>query len=227
MSKAQMPLQMEVIEAMDFADFIGHEDIVSTLKDRSNLASFCYLWGAQYSGKTHLLSAFSQQQQQQGDLGSVFSAAVLMDMDLSEFIQHQWSYLALDGIEQLAGHNDGERHLFNVFNACKAANVTLLVTADISPRSRQWQLPDLISRLQSGLTLELSPLSGQFALTLFRRQFRNRGIPIEETVLKYIESRYPTDYVSLHKLLIQLDNHSLRDKRKITVPFVKHVLAEN
>ncbi len=227
MSKDQLPLQLEVPGVTDYAGFIGHDDIINTLKNNQEMPSFCYLWGIAHSGKTHLMSAYNQDRQHQGDIGAVFSADVLMELDISEFLQENWDYMALDGIEVVAGNNQGERHLFNLFNACKASSVQLLVTAEISPRSHQWQLPDLISRLKSGLTLELSALTGRRALMLLRRQFTDRGIPVDEAVVNYIESHCPSDYGSLHKLLVRLDNHSLRDKRKITIPFVKHVLAES
>lgn len=227
MSKNQLPLQMEVAGVTDYAGFIGHDDIVSTLKNNQEMPSLCYLWGVGHSGKTHLMSAYSQDRQQQDNSGAVFSADVLLEVDISEFLQANWDFMALDGIEVLAGDAQGERHLFNLFNACKADSVQLLMTSQISPRSHQWQLPDLISRLKSGLTIELSVLTGRRALLLLRRQFQERGIPVDEAVVNYIETHCPSDYGSLHKLLLRLDNHSLRDKRKITVPFVKHVMAEN
>src|SRR5690606_28106635 len=221
------PLQLEVVGESNYAGFMGYDDIVSTLRNSQEMPAFCYLWGGAHSGKTHLMSAYSQSRQQQGDVGAVFSADVLLEVDISEFLQTNWDFLALDGIEVLAANGQGERHLFNLFNACKAASVQFFITSQISPRSQRWQLPDLISRLKSGLTLELSPLTGRRALLLLRRQFQDRGIPVDEAVVNYIESHCPSDYGSLHKLLDRLDNHSLRDKRKITVPFVKHVMAEN
>lgn len=226
MSKPQLPLQLKFTESAGFSDFMGHQDVVSSLQNYRDLPSFCYLWGTASAGKSHLLSAYSRHRQQQDEAGAVFSAEVMLDTDISELMQPQWSFMVIDDIHIVAGDPLGERHLFNLFNNCRAAQVPLLVAAQISPRHPDWQLPDLRSRLQSGLTLELTVLKGQQALHLFKRQFKDHGIPADDNVLKYIAGHHATDYASLNDLLQKLSALSLRDKRKITVPYVKHVMAE-
>ncbi len=226
MIKPQLPLQLQATESADFADFIGQQDVVNYLKNYADLPPFCYLWGAPCCGKSHLLSAYSLQRQQCGDQGVLFSAGLLKETDLTDMIQPQWSYVSFDDLHLIAGNQMGERHLFNLFNICRAERIPLLVAAQISPRHADWQLPDLRSRLQSGLTLELSVLKGEQAMQLLQRQFKKQGIPIDESVFRYIAAHYATDYASLHELLQKLSARSLRDKRKITVPYVKHVIAE-
>ena len=226
MTDPQLPLQLKNCESAGFEGFIGHDEIVVSLKNYNELPPFTYLWGAVSSGKSHLLSAYSQYRQQSGEQGALFSARVLLEADFSDVMQPQWSYLVLDDIHLLAGHGLGERHLFNVFNICRGEHIPILTASEISPRNDDWQLPDLRSRLQSGLTLELSVLKGNQAMTLFKRQFRDHGIPANESVLNYIAGHYATDYASLDDLLQKLSVLSLRDKRKITVPFVKRVIAE-
>jgi ATPase involved in DNA replication initiation len=158
MTKPQLPLQLQIAESSGFDDFIGHDEVVVNLKNYSDLPSFCYLWGAPSSGKSHLLSAYSQYRQQNDEIGALFSATVLLETDMSEMMQPKWCFVVFDDIHLIAGDDLGERHLFNVFNACRAGQVPMLVAAQISPRNPNWQLPDLRSRLHSGLTLELSVL---------------------------------------------------------------------
>jgi len=226
MAEPQVPLQLNISASSGFDDFIGHDDVVATLKHHSDLPVFCYLWGAACSGKSHLLSAYAQYRQQQNEPGALFSAKVLLETDISEMIQPQWTFLVFDDIHKTAGNQLGERHLFNVFNACRASRLPMLVSSRISPRHPSWQLPDLRSRLQSGLTLELSILKGQMAINLFKRQIIAQGMPTDDAVIKYIVGHHATDYASLDQLLQKLSMLSLRDKRKITVPFVKRVIDE-
>lgn len=226
MTEPQLPLQLQISESAGFDDFIGHDDVVASLRSVSELPGFCYLWGALCSGKSHLLSAYSQQRQKQGDQGAAFSASVMLDTDISELIQPHWCYLVLDDIHLLADKALGERHLFNLFNFCRAQQLSLLVASQVSPRDPSWLLPDLRSRLQSGLTLELSVLSGDQAILLLTRQFKQHGIPANDAVLKFIAGHHATDYASLDALLRKLSALSLRDKRKITVPFVKRAIEE-
>jgi len=226
MIKPQLPLQLPMTESAGFSDFIGHDEEVASLKNYLELPGFCYMWGKTCSGKSHLLSAYSQYRQHKGETGALFSAAVLMETDISEVMQSHWSFVVFDDIHWVAGNETGERHAFNIFNACRAKQIPMLVASQLSPRNPSWQLPDLCSRLKSGLTIELSVLKGQQAMKLFKRQFKDHGIPADESVIKYINSHHATDYASLDILLRKLSALSLRDKRKITVPFVKHVLAE-
>ncbi|KAA3649096.1 MAG: hypothetical protein DWP95_02270 [Proteobacteria bacterium] len=226
MTKPQIPLQLQVPDSVTFADFMAHDEVVASLQNFSELAGFCYLWGPSKSGKSHLLSAYSHHRQHQGEAGVLFSAKVLLDTDISDVLQPQWSFILLDDVQLTAGHNLGERHLFNAFNSCRANRIPLLVASQISPRNTQWQLPDLRSRLQSGLTLELAVLKGNQAMMLLKRQFKHYGIPTDEAVIRYIAGHHATDYTSLDTLLKKLSALSLRDKRKLTVPFVKHVIAE-
>lgn len=226
MIKPQLPLQLKTSESAGFSEFIGHKNVVNNLRNYADLPAFCYLWGAACSGKSHLLSAYNQNRLHNGDSGVLFSAAVLKETDLSELLQPQGSFVAFDDLQLLAGHAVGERHLFNVFNLCRAQHISLMVASRIAPRHSDWQLPDLRSRLQSGLTLELSVLKGEQAMTLLKRQFEIQGIPSDESVFHYIASHHATDFASLNELLQKLSALSLRDKRKITVPYVKHVIAE-
>lgn len=226
MNKPQLPLQLNISKAAGFDDFIGHDEVVNSLKNPSELPLFCYLWGAACAGKSHLLSAYMQHRQQSGESGALFSARVLVETEISDMMQPHWSFLMFDDVHMIAGNAHAERHFFNVFNTCRSQKIPLVVASQIAPRDSDWTLPDLRSRLQSGLTLTVSVLKGQKAMDLFKRQFKNQGIPTDEAVYKYIAGHHATDYASLDCLLQKLSALSLRDKRKITVPFVKRVMAE-
>ena len=60
--------------------------------------------------------------------------------------------LCVDDIDSVAGNADWERALFNVFEALRVVNGSLLVAASAPPGEVPFDLPDLKSRLSSGAT---------------------------------------------------------------------------
>jgi len=52
-----------------------------------------------------------------------------------------------------------------------------------------------------------------------------RGLEISDEVCSYLLKRFPRELNKLISLLDDLDKQSLRQQRKVTVPFVKEVLS--
>ena len=54
---------------------------------------------------------------------------------------------------------------------------------------------------------------------------KGRGMEMSDEVAKFILSRAPRDTNDLFHLLDHLDDASLQQQRKLTIPFVKDVLS--
>ena len=155
MNQQQSTLPFSQLSAQNFKHFKGNESVVETLRQPQNLPQFIYIWGDDYSGKTHLLNAFENELNEAKIACFAVDAIYLTQVDLVQVLPEGLSFLLLDGVQVLAGEAAAELALFNLFNHCKAQGITLLVSASINSRSVVWQLPDLISRLNSGLSLNL------------------------------------------------------------------------
>lgn len=212
----------------DFSQFIGNHKTVETLQHVEQLPAFVYILGDDFSGKTHVLKALESKLNKLNAVNFAVDAKQLTEVDVSQIMPVQTQYLLVDDVDNLSfkisGQKSAEVALFNIFNHCKANHIKLIVTAAIHAKSSQWQLPDLISRLNSGLSLSLEVLQGNEALECFAGLFKLNSIPLDPAVLHYLQTHHSSNFSDLYQLFIQVSVESLKLKRKVTVPLVKQVM---
>lgn len=206
------------------ADFIGHETVVEALGQPTRLPAFTYIWGCEHTGKSHLLHALAANLEQNNEPHMLLNAQQIGGMDWAAVLPVSIEFLLLDDAGILAGNEAHEIALFNGFNHCRAANIKLILTSHVQARDPQWQLPDLRSRLQSGLGFTLSPLQGDQALQCMQQQFHLNGIKLDPAVMQYVQAHHRSSYPQLYQLFTRLAAASLSLKRKVTVPLVKQVM---
>ena len=83
------------------------------------------------------------------------------------------------------------------------------------------KLRDLVSRLQSCLTFQIHDLDDDRKRAAVLQQAKARGLGISEPVVDYLMARSERSLPVLMKLLERLDDKSLQQKRRITIPLVK------
>lgn len=187
--------------------------------------AFTYLWGEHGTGKSHLLQAMCTRAAATGARGAYLPLRdrEVLAPELLEGLE-QLELVCIDDLDAVTGYADWERALFSLFNRLREAGRTLVASAAASPRGLAVSLPDLHSRLQSGVTFHLQPLAETDRVTALQQRARLRGIELTDEVTRYIVRRVPRDMHTLFGLLDRLDRASLQAKRKITVPFVKELL---
>ena len=101
----------------------------------------------------------------------------------------------------------------------------LLIANQNSLQTSKIRLPDLRSRLAWGLVLQLNELDDEAKITTLQQQASLRGFELPYTVASFLIARCARNLHDLHHLLDKLDRASLAAHRKITIPFVKSILA--
>jgi DnaA-homolog protein len=86
------------------------------------------------------------------------------------------------------------------------------------------QLPDLRSRLLAALVVETDTLNDQQKLQVMQQRANSRGFDLKDDVGQFIMSRSARDMGSLVNVLALLEVESLRQQKKVTIPFVKQTL---
>lgn len=152
-----------------------------------------YLWGETGAGKTHLATAFAD--------------AVL---------ERAPEYRVIDGVERL--DEAGQIALFNDFN--EGAFAFLLVTASAAPRDVAIRR-DLSTRLATGLTYRVLPLTDAEKHAALAAHAKARGFALSEEVSAYLLTHARRDMGSLMATLDALDRYSLETGRAVTVPLLK------
>ncbi|MFC7300655.1 DnaA regulatory inactivator Hda [Cognatiluteimonas weifangensis] len=133
--------------------------------------------------------------------------------------------IALDGLDAIAGSRDDEIALFGFHNRARAAGRALLYTARVAPDALPLALPDLRSRLAQCARIALAPLDDAGRRTVLRERAQRRGLVLEEAALEWLLRRVGRDLAGLTGLLDRLDRASLAAQRRVTVPFLRRILA--
>ena len=183
---------------------------------------FIFLTGV---GKSHLLQAICQQKTTSLYLPfkqkSEFSPLILENLT-------QLDVVALDDIELIAGDTDWEQAIFYLYNQQYHQNKTLFIFSGAhSPRQMDFCLPDLTSRLQAVLQLNLQSLSDKDKQAALQQRAQQQGFLLSDKVAHYLLAHTDRDLTALFACLEKLDKLSLQEKRNLTIPFVKEVLCKN
>lgn len=183
----------------------------------------CYLFGPRASGKSHLLQAACARA---GDAAYYLPLALALDAGpgmLDGFAERP--IVCLDDLDRVAGNDEWEAALFALWNALTDAGHVLVASAAASVRETGFRLPDLESRLAQLSAFRLQPLADEDRAEALKLRARHRGLELPDETARYLLSRNRRDMASLYALLDKLDGEALRAQRRLTVPFVRTVLA--
>jgi DnaA-homolog protein len=166
-----------------------------------------YVWGEALAGKTHLLKAFASATAPRH--GHYLAARDFRAIDAT-------GILALDDLERLP--EPLQVDLFNAFN--EQAFTTLVVAASSAPRDVPIRR-DLATRLATGLTYRVTPLSDEEKRAALMAHAHARGFALADEVATYLLTHSRRDMGSLMAALDSLDRYSLETGRPVTVPLLK------
>lgn len=190
--------------------------------------SLVWLWGPPASGRTHLLEAAADQVMQDGGtvLFVAFAADALPGPAFLEGAAEGATLVCLDDIDRIAGDAAWEEALFHLFNGLRARGGRLLVSASSPPARSPLHLPDLKSRFSLALTVALPALTDDARLAILTFRAACRGLELPPETGHYLLARGSRRLDDLIALLRELDRAALVQQRRLTVPFVRQVIAQ-
>ena len=130
----------------------------------------------------------------------------------------------LDDLHALVGHGDLQLSLLTLYEAVAGSDSGLIVAADKPLSKIGLELNDLTSRLGIGGTYGLQPLGENARIEALKQSALSRGFELPDSVVNFIMTHCDRDPAALFALLDKIDNLSLAQKRRITIPFVKSLL---
>ena len=225
----QLPLGVRLPDRAVFMSFLPARNgqAVDYLR-RAADAQICgasWLCGPPGAGKTHLLQAVSAQ------AGTTMRAGYLPLKELArlgagvlEGLQ-QIECLCIDDIDQVVGQRDWERALFGVLQGIEESAGRLVAAAESPPALLQWALPDLGSRFSASAVFQLRLLDEDEQQEALQLRARLRGFDLPDETSRWLQRRYPRDMRKLYELLDTLDEAALVAQRRVTIPFIREVLA--
>lgn len=185
-----------------------------------------YLHGAHATGKTHLLVACCAHAEAHSRHPAYLSLAGVRGR-VREAVDglEGADLLALDDLDAVAGNREDEVALFDLHNRLRDAGRGLLYAAPLAPDALPLALPDLRSRLAQCTRWTLPVLDDAGRAQLLRERAAARGLDFDAAALDWMLRRCSRDLGSLATLFEQLDRASLAAQRRLTVPFLRQVLA--
>lgn len=162
---------------------------------------FIYLWGAQGSGKSHLLQACKRLADEKN-----------LPLQISDDVH------TLDEEAQIT--------LFNKFNQLRASG-GMLITSGIAAPTQMGLRDDLATRLAWGLVYQLHPLTDEEKARALKTHAKERGMKLPDEVVDYCLRYLRRDLPTLMAVLDALDEWSLIEKKPVTVPMLKKLLQLN
>ena len=226
----QLPLGLALRDSARFDSFFagGNTELVALLQSmaRGDGESSVYLAGHAGRGKSHLLQATCQAAGEHG-LSCAYlplrelqgmSAAVLDGLDAMQLV-------CVDDIEVIAGQSAWQTAMFNLFNRAQAAGHALVFAGSDKPAASGITLPDLVTRLAAGPVFTLHALNEEAVQAALQLRARGRGLELPVETAQFLLRRLPRDLASAFNLLDRLDQASMVEQRRLTIPFVKAVLG--
>ncbi len=187
-------------------------------------ARVIYLWGVAGSGKSHCLNAVAV------GLNQPLIARHTQDSEKpglrvqqppTQSTQATSKIIIVDDVQRL---DDAQQvWLFNSINErATRPDSCVIVSGNVAPRDLLLR-PELSSRLGSGLTFQVHPLTDDEKAVALHAHATSRGFSLRDDVTAYLLRHSRRDMASLIAMLDALDKYSLETGREITLPLLKQI----
>jgi len=202
-----------------------------------------FLYGGVGLGKTHLMHAIAWELRNRSpELRVVYLSAeqfmyrfvqALRDKDMIAFKQlfRSVDVLMIDDVQFIAGKDATQEEFFHTFNALVDQNKQIIVSSDRAPTEIDGIEDRIVSRLQSGLVVDLHPTNYELRLGIlqqkveqFSEQFPN--LEIQNGVLEFLAHRISTNVRVLEGALMRLFAFGSLVGREITMELTQDCLAD-
>lgn len=202
-----------------------------------------FLYGGVGLGKTHLMHAIAWElQQKTPDLKIVYLSAemfmyrfvqALRDKDMMTFKQlfRSVDVLMVDDVQFIAGKDATQEEFFHTFNALIDQNKQIIISSDRAPTEIPGIEDRIVSRLQSGLVVDLHPTNYELRLGILQQkveqyaeQFPN--LEIADGVLEFLAHRISTNVRVLEGALMRLFAFGALVGREVNMDLTQECLAD-
>lgn len=225
----QLPLGVRVPDRAVFATFLPGRDAqaVQHLKALAlgEAGGAAWMCGPPGVGKSHLLQAACVLASARARAG-YFPLAELAACG-SEALEGlaELDFLCLDDIDKVAGDRQWELALFGLHRELEERGGRIVAAAKAPPALNPWALRDLGSRWAASAVFQLKGLEEAEVREALKLRASVRGLELPDETALWLQRRFPRDMRSLYGLLDALDEEALVERRRLTVPFIRSVLA--
>ncbi|MEM8555523.1 MAG: chromosomal replication initiator protein DnaA [Pseudomonadota bacterium] len=243
---------------------LAHAAARRVAEDNSVTFNPLFLYGGVGLGKTHLMHAIAWHKRKEWqDLNVLFLSAeqfmyrfvqALREKQMMDFKQlfRSVDVLMVDDVQFIAGKDSTQEEFFHTFNALVDQNKQIVISGDKTPSEMTGMENRIISRLQSGLVVDLHPTDYELRLGVLQQKAESYALQypdlhIEPGVLEFLAHRISTNVRVLEGALMRLfamaslvgreiDMHMTQDclsdilrasERKVSIDEIQRRVAEH
>lgn len=183
-----------------------------------------FIHGDAASGKSYLLQASCEQAKRLGRKAYYFHAneAPWRTIDISELADDV--LLCVDDIDLIAQDEAAQQQLLHWYEYLLPRAGQLIVSASVNLSELNLSLQDLQSRLSIGGAWQIQALTDSEKQDVLKAVAKQRGIELDDGVVKYLLTHYSRDIGRQIALFNRLDNAALTQKKRLTIPFIKSMI---
>lgn len=176
--------------------------------------------GPPASGKSHLASVWRKQSS-----AEITRPEMLLSRS-AEDIAAAGQHIMLDGLDPWLGDRQAETTLFHLYNIFNSEKRFLLATMRMTPAQTQFVVPDLASRVRASLVVPIQAPDDMLLASVLIKLFSDRQLSVTNDVIEYVLPRMERSFAAARDIVARADARALSQKRGISVPLMRNILAE-
>jgi chromosomal replication initiator protein len=196
------------------------------------------IYGGVGLGKTHLLHAIGNHiLATKPDLRIISASSEKFTQDFIAGIQkgttvefakayRRADILLIDDIQFFQGKEQTQEQFFHTFNELYQAGKQIVLTADKYPGEMKGLKDRLLSRFQSGLTVDIQPPDFETRVAILMEKSEENGLELPYDQIEFIATHVKKSVRDLESTIIRLLAHSSLSNREIDAELVKEVVKE-
>ena len=233
-------------EEMSFENFIPGENSNFAYKASQEVAKHpghyknpLFLYGGSGLGKTHLMQAIGNYiyQNNEEDLKISYTTAEnimneytnsLNDKKMESF-QKKWrnvDVFLLDDIQFLNGKEGLQGQIFYIFEALHAKNAQMVFTCDRPISEVKGMTERLVSRLKSGLLVDLNPPDYETRIAILQKKLQLQNKTVSPEVIDYIAKNIESNVRELEGALNRIVEYADLVEKNVTIEIAKDQLKD-
>ena len=216
----------------------AHAACMAVASTKNPIYNPLFIHGSSGLGKTHLMQAIGQQLMQDNPKAKV--VYLTCEKFINEFIDtvrkgslerfrrkyRRADILLIDDIQFLAGKERSQEEFFHTFNELLDLQSQVVLTSDRPASEIKNIEPRLISRFESGLTVELQPPGIETRLAILRSKMEDWDVVLEPEILNMLAERIQSNVRRLEGGLVRIATYASLGTEQVTTERSEFLLKD-
>jgi len=135
--------------------------------------------------------------------------------------------LLIDDVQSFAGQEGTQEVFFHIFNTLYQNGKQIVLASDRPPVALKGLEERLISRFQSGLSVDIQPPDLETRVAILNRKAEDENLSLSAEILNYIAENVSSNIREIEGAVIKLLSHASVNHSDITLDLAKSVLKDN